>query len=237
MHGCGSFPAETDGNPHPELPRRLAQFGPVGGQASFSQIRAPLSHLECLGLRVNFVKSVLPPSQCISFHGTVIDLARMRAVVTAKRARLNPSRPVTVPTWDLPTVLRALKSPPFEPLQSVELRPLMLRIALLLALASVKHMGDLHALSGHNHFLVTKQRLSRWIIDTITLVYSSLGQQCPMGLRAHSTRGITSSFLWSSGVSIAEICAAGWLFICFIIWKFRPYMPESFLHNRLTLVI
>ncbi len=27
--------------------------------------------------------------------------------------RFNPSRPVTVPTWDLPTVLRALKSPPF----------------------------------------------------------------------------------------------------------------------------
>ncbi len=39
--GCGSFPAETDGNPHPELPRRLAHFGPVGGQASISQIRAP----------------------------------------------------------------------------------------------------------------------------------------------------------------------------------------------------
>ncbi len=32
--------------------------------------------------------------------------------------RLNPPRPLTVPTWDLPTVLRALKGPPFEPLQS-----------------------------------------------------------------------------------------------------------------------
>ncbi len=30
--------------------------------------------------------------------------------------RLNPPRPLTVPTWDLPTVLRALKGPPFEPL-------------------------------------------------------------------------------------------------------------------------
>ncbi len=37
-------------------------------------------------------------------------------------------------------VLRALKSPPFEPLQSVDLRPLMSKTALLLALASVKHM-------------------------------------------------------------------------------------------------
>ncbi len=33
---------------------------------------------------------------------------------------------------------------------------------------------------------VTKQRISRWIIDAITLAYSSLGQQCPMGVRAHS---------------------------------------------------
>ncbi len=62
--------------------------------------------------------------------------------------RLNTPRPLTVPTWDLPTVLRALKSPPFEPLQSVYLRPLSLKTALLLALAWVKQMGDLQALYG-----------------------------------------------------------------------------------------
>ncbi len=203
--------------------------------------------------------------------------------------RLNPPRPLTVPSWDLPTVLRALKSPPFEPLQSIDLRPLTLKTALLLALASVKHMGDLQALSispsclefgpsgskvvlklRHGYVpkvlstpfraqmitlsalppseqdhelnllcpvralriyierfmqseqlfvcfggrtkgsLVTKQRLSRWIVDAIKLAYS-LGQQCPMRVRAHSTRGIASSWAWSSGVSIAEICvAAGW---------------------------
>ncbi len=60
-------------------------------------------------------------------------------------------------------------------------------------------------------FPVTKQRLSRWVVDAITLAYSSLGQQCPMGVKAHSTRGIASSWTWSSGVSIAEICAVvGW---------------------------
>ncbi len=40
-HGCSSFPAETDRNPHPELPRRLAHFGPVGGRDSISQFHAP----------------------------------------------------------------------------------------------------------------------------------------------------------------------------------------------------
>ncbi len=207
--------------------------------------------------------------------------------------RLNPPRPLTVPTWDLPTVLRALKGPPFEPLQSTDLQSLSLKTALLLALVSVKRVGDLQALStspaclefGPNDskvvlkprhgyipkilstpiraqvimlsalppseedrelsFLcpvralriyfersapfrhteqlfvsfgnrtkghpVTKQRLSKWIVDAVMLAYSSLGLQCPIGVRAHSTRGIASSWAWSSGVSITEICtAAGW---------------------------
>ncbi len=61
--------------------------------------------------------------------------------------RLNPIRPFTIPTWDLHTILRALKGPPFEPLQSVDLRSLSLKTALLLVLASVKRMCDLQALS------------------------------------------------------------------------------------------
>ncbi len=56
-------------------------------------------------------------------------------------------RPRTVPPWDLPTVLRALKVPPFEPLQSTSLRALLLKTVLLLALSSIKWVGDLQALS------------------------------------------------------------------------------------------
>ncbi len=59
--------------------------------------------------------------------------------------------------------------------------------------------------------LRSQSRISRWIIDTIMLAFSYLGQQRPMGVRAHSTRGIASSWAWPSGVSIAETCvAAGW---------------------------
>ena len=207
--------------------------------------------------------------------------------------RLNPPRPPSVPAWDLSLVLRALKGPPFEPLGSTDLKSLSLKTALLLALASVKRVGDLHALSisasclefGPNdskvllkpkhgyvpkvlstpfraqvislsalpvsgedsdaHTLcpvralrlylersasfrqseqlfvcfggrtkglpVTKLTLSRWIVDAIALAYTSLGLPCPMGVRAHSTRGIASSWAWTSGVSIEDICAAaGW---------------------------
>ncbi len=60
---------------------------------------------------------------------------------------MNPPRPRTVLPWDLPTVLRALKGSPFEPLQSSNLRVLSLKTTLLLALVSVKRVGDLQALS------------------------------------------------------------------------------------------
>ncbi len=45
-----------------------------------------LSHLERLGLRVNFAKSALSPSQRVSFLGTVLDSAHMRAVIAPECA-------------------------------------------------------------------------------------------------------------------------------------------------------
>ncbi len=61
--------------------------------------------------------------------------------------RLNPPRPHLVPSWDLPSVLLALRGAPFEPLQSVELKFLSLKTVLLTALATVKRVGDLQAFS------------------------------------------------------------------------------------------
>ncbi len=45
-----------------------------------------LSHLDCLGLRVNIAKSLLSPSQRVSFLGTVIDSVQMTATVSVERA-------------------------------------------------------------------------------------------------------------------------------------------------------
>ncbi|CAM4733894.1 unnamed protein product [Leuciscus chuanchicus] len=207
--------------------------------------------------------------------------------------RLNPPRPPSVPIWDLSTVLEAMKGAPFEPIQSVDIKHLSFKTVFLLALASVKRIGDLQALSvsatcmefGPNdskvilkprhgyvpkslntlfrsHVIslsalpvsneekdasllcpvralrayvsrssvftqteqlfvsfygrskglaVSKQSLSRWIFDAIALAYASMGLQCPLGVRAHSTRGMASSWAWSSGIALQDICmAAGW---------------------------
>ncbi len=208
--------------------------------------------------------------------------------------RLHPPRPPSVPPWDLEVVLRALSQPPFEPLSSVGLKELSLKTALLLALASAKRIGDLHAFSVDSDCIrfgpgdcsvtlrprmgyvpkslstpfkiqtvslsalssesaasreadaqtsvcpvralriyidrsagfrqsnqlfvcyggcargraVSKQRLSHWIVDAITAAYTNQGLECPLHIRGHSTRAMASSWAWSRGMSIQDICVA-----------------------------
>ncbi len=40
---------------------------------------------------------------------------------------------------------------------------------------------------------MSKQRLSHWIVDTIKAAYTSQGLECPLHIRAHSTRAIIKS--------------------------------------------
>ncbi|XDV42695.1 hypothetical protein PO909_011313 [Leuciscus waleckii] len=54
----------------------------------------------------------------------------------------------------------------------------------------------------------SKHSLSRWIVDAIAAAYASKNLQCPLGIQAHSTRGMASSWAWSSGISIHDICTA-----------------------------
>ncbi len=68
--------------------------------------------------------------------------------------RKNPFRPPLVPSWDLSIVLAGLQRGPFEPLDSVELKFLSLKTALLTALTSIKQVGDLQAFSVSEECLV-----------------------------------------------------------------------------------
>ncbi len=68
--------------------------------------------------------------------------------------RMNPFRSPLVPSWDLSIVLAGLQRGPFEPLDSVELKFLSLKTALLTALTSIKWVGDLQAFSVSEECLV-----------------------------------------------------------------------------------
>ena len=41
---------------------------------------------------------------------------------------------------------------------------------------------------------LSKQRLSHWIVDAIALSYQQQGRPCPLGVTAHSTRSVASSW-------------------------------------------
>ena len=211
---------------------------------------------------------------------------------------VRKARPVTrslIPPWDLSLVLGALSGPPFEPLETVEVKFLTLKTVLLVALTTAKRVSEMQALSvspdctifsgdrtrvtvrpnpafipknsnaacvpvdlrsfhpppfgseedRRLHLLcpvralrvymdrtgpfrksgqlfvawgasargkpVTKGRLSQWIVEAIQLAYSSAGALPPVGLRAHSTRGVSASWALYKGISVQDVCtAASW---------------------------
>ncbi|KAI2662349.1 putative malate:quinone oxidoreductase [Labeo rohita] len=58
---------------------------------------------------------------------------------------------------------------------------------------------------------VSKQRISHWLVDAIRMAYQARGLPCPLGVRAHSTRGVAASAAFANGASLTDICkAAGW---------------------------
>ena len=55
---------------------------------------------------------------------------------------------------------------------------------------------------------LSKQRLSHWIVDTIRHSYQASDRPLPIGVRSHSTRGVSTSWAALRGVPLEEICAA-----------------------------
>ncbi|KAL0161441.1 hypothetical protein M9458_045166, partial [Cirrhinus mrigala] len=86
-----------------------------------------------------------------AYHNAVdgLSLGKHHLIVRFLRGarRLNLPRPHLIPSWDFSVVLLGLRRAPFEPLASVELKYLSLKTVLLIALTSIKRVGDLHAFS------------------------------------------------------------------------------------------
>ncbi len=126
-------------SPHREVPLRC----PIAVMLSFLQdgLERKLSP-STLKVYVATIAAHHDAVDCKSVgkHDLVIRLLR-------GKSRLNPLCPHLVPSWDLPSVLTALKGDPFETLQSVELKFLSLKTVLLAELATVKRVGDLQAFS------------------------------------------------------------------------------------------
>ncbi len=75
--------------------------------------------------------------------------------------RLRPRLRSRVPPWDLAVVVEALCKPPFEPIEEVSERLLTLKTVLLLAISSLKRVGDLQALSVAPSFIDSAPGLAK----------------------------------------------------------------------------
>ena len=70
--------------------------------------------------------------------------------------RQRPVVHASSPQWDLPLVLEAVVTEPFEPLELSSLKVLSLKTALLLALTSARGVSELAALSVHPSCLLIR---------------------------------------------------------------------------------
>ena len=61
--------------------------------------------------------------------------------------RLRPPVKTKIPSWDLATVLEGLVDTPFEPIESASDKLLTLKMVFLMAITSLKRIGDMQALS------------------------------------------------------------------------------------------
>ena len=75
-----------------------------------------------------------------------------------------------IPSWDLLVVLRALTGPPFEPLETVDIKFVSLKTALLLALTSAKRVGDMQALSV-SPSCSSRSLVAEWLCDLMLLTH------------------------------------------------------------------
>ncbi|KAI2657128.1 Ubiquitin carboxyl-terminal hydrolase 36 [Labeo rohita] len=103
--------------------------------------------------------------------------------------RLRPPVWPRVPTWDLAVVLEALCRPPFEPIKE----------------SLDHHLSAKTALGYPGYVPKVPSAAPR------PVAYEFLDLPSPLGVKAHSTRGISASKAFMSGVPVQDICdAAGW---------------------------
>ena len=78
-----------------------------------------------------------------------VDLSTSRELSMLFRSFSKSCSPADLrpPAWDVALVLQSLTSPPYEPLKTVEEHFLTHKTLFLIALASAKRVGELHALS------------------------------------------------------------------------------------------
>ncbi len=101
-----------------------------------------------------------PPPGAVEAVGVAPERAQLIAfslstvwVSSTKALSLRPPVRSRVPTWNLVVVLEAFCKAPFEPIKEISDRLITIKTAFLLAISSLKRVGDLQALSVASAYL------------------------------------------------------------------------------------
>ncbi|KAJ8333524.1 hypothetical protein SKAU_G00415320 [Synaphobranchus kaupii] len=151
--------------------------------------------------------------QALSIHPSCLRFAQDYGKVVFKA---NPAfiPKVINPAYSCSSVeLRAFHPPPFSSQEESRLNTLCPVRALRVYVDRTKGFRKSNQLfvswaSTHRGKPVSRQRLSHWLVEAISRAYEYRGLQVPDGLRAHSTRGMATSWALFRGVSVQDICAA-----------------------------
>ncbi|KAI2665149.1 hypothetical protein H4Q32_021359 [Labeo rohita] len=97
-----------------------------------------------------------------------------------------------------PVILQAFCPPPFQDMDQQKLNcmcPVRALDTYVHRAAVRRRVDQLFVCYGppKRGLPASKQTLSRWIVDAISQTYNSLGLPFPLGVKAHSTRGIAAS--------------------------------------------
>ncbi len=118
-------------------------------KATESQVADFLMHLHGKGYKLSTLKGYLTAISKVIVCYTGVEVSRSKDL-SALLASISKNQVVDVhkvPEWDLSVVLKALKSAPFEPLETCDLRFLTYKTVFLVALASGGRRSEIHALT------------------------------------------------------------------------------------------
>ena len=109
-----------------------------------------------------------------------------------------------------PIRLAQFNPPPGEQTDQLKLCPVRALRSYLGATTRIRRSEQLflcHGGANKGHAL-SKQRLSHWVVDTITQAYHISNRPRPPGVHCHETRSVSTSWAALRGVPLEEICAA-----------------------------
>ncbi|XP_076128603.1 uncharacterized protein LOC143109685 [Alosa pseudoharengus] len=174
-----------------------------------------------LSLKTALLVALASAKRVSEIHALSVHPSCLRFSAGGEKVVLCPNtsfipKVITAPLQSQVIELASFSPPPFASVEEETLHKLCPVRALRLYLDRTKEFRCCDQLfvchgSASRGKALSKSRLAHWIVEAIEMAYRSLKLEPPVGLRAHSTRGVSSSWALYKGVSVDDICrAAGW---------------------------